>query len=242
MKKLYSAWIDYAKTNEENKEFIEYLVHLRTGLDDVDETLVQTYLNAGIIGCPDPSGEMFEEFLNEIGYSLTDLGFKEEDLFRFGDGFIIPVWSTGYSFLHCINHNKDRVSGIEAKYINIYPSGKEDLTNNLKFYGLENSLKAFETGNMYVCEGVFDKLMLEHLGLPVVATLGSKITTAQIRVLNRFDKVTIIGDNDVAGRKSKDILLSKVKNVDVINIPYEKDIDDLGKKRMNVLKEVLKIK
>lgn len=237
---IYDKWMDYAKNNEQNRSFLEHLVAMRNN-GNMDDKMLESFCDAGIIASP-PAEDInfFEEFLLETGITLEMLGYTETSLGRFWDGFIIPSWGTGFNFLFCVNHNKERVTGIEAKYINIYPDGKKEILSKFKFYGLENTKKALETGYMVVCEGIFDKIRLEAEGLPAMTTLGSQISQTQLRVLNRFDKIKLIGDNDRAGRESQEKIMKGMRRTQQYKIPYEKDIDDLAKNRPSVFKEFIK--
>lgn len=235
---LYEDWINFTKTDEKNKEFLEYLVSLRN--NDVDnDALLEAYQNAGIIGSPTPDGEFFLEFLNSIGYTVEDLGYDERSIKLLGDGFIIPSWSISKGFLFCVNHNKNRQNKNLGKYVNVYPLGKKEVLSNYRFYGLENTVKALELGYICLCEGIFDKLRLESVGLPAMTTLGSEISSMQIRILNRFNYIKLIGDNDSAGKKSQQQIMKGVPLTQQFIIPYEKDIDDLAKNKPDIFKEFI---
>lgn len=243
---IYTKWMSFAKNNEDNRNLIEHLVHQRNNivgdeLSEKDYEILETYVNAGIIASPPKSEGMsfFEHFLEEAEITLEELGFSERMLSRLLDGFIIPCWDSSGGFLFCINHNKERQSGLDAKYINIYPEGSKEILSNFKVYGLENTLKALELGKMYVCEGIFDKIRLEGEGLPAMTTLGSKISKTQIRILNRFDKIVLINDKDRAGYEWRDRILKNVPRVEQVTIPFEKDIDDLAKNRPSVYKDFI---
>lgn len=239
---IYRTWIDYAKNNEQNRAFLEHLVRSRNN-GEMDEKMLESFCNAGIIGSPPSEGiNFFEEFLNETGITMEMLGYENTDymLNKFWDGFIIPSWGTGFNFLFCINHNKERVNGLEAKYINLYPQDKKEILSNFKFYGLENTKQALEKGYMCVCEGIFDKIRLEAEGLPAMTTLGSQISQTQLRILNRFDKIKSIGDNDLAGKKAQEKIMKGMRRTQQYKIPYEKDIDDLAKNRPKLFEEFIK--
>lgn len=242
---IYEKWLTYARESEMNREMLAYLVELRNN-GVYDEKLHEAYINAGIIGSIEEKngdepfvGCYFQLFLDEIGMSLEELGYTDTPIKNFGDGFIIPSWSTTGKFLFCINHNKERNSGLDAKYINLYPTGKKELLSKFRFYGLDSTMQALDIGYMCICEGIFDKLRLNSAGLPAVTTLGSQISKTQLRVLNRFDKCKLVGDNDVAGRKAQQILLKGLARTEQYIIPYEKDIDDLAKNKPEIYQEFI---
>lgn len=241
---VYERWMNYARNNEQNKEFLKYLVFQRNGgreeFIDEDYKMLESFCNAGIIASP-PADDynFFLEFLEESGITKEELGYSQSAMIRFWDGFIIPSWGTGSNFLFCVNHNKERKSGLDGKYINIYPDNKKEILSDFRFYGLESTAEALSSGAMCVCEGIFDRIRLEAEGFPAMTTLGSKISSTQIRIMNRFDRIILIGDNDRAGREAQKDIMKGVKRVSQYLIPYEKDIDDLAKKRPEVFKEFI---
>lgn len=223
----YEKWQKFAMEDELNYDYLGYLTELRNN-GVYDENLHNTFRRMGIIGSPDANGDRFQEFLDLSGITLEDLNCSSVNIRRFADGFIVPSWSTGRDFLFAVNHNKERISGLDAKYINIYPDGMKEHLSNFRFYGLEGTHEALEKGFICVCEGIFDRIRLESEGIPAITTLGSQISPTQLRVLNRFDKVILVGDNDRAGRKSQDIILRGVKRTQQLLIGYAKDVDELA--------------
>lgn len=100
----------------------------------------------------------------------------------------------------------------------------------------ESSLPDFKN-SCIVVEGIFDALMLDYLGLPAIATMGSNVSHFKGELLGIFDKVLCIPDNDKIGQKAvfdwkvplySKFIYFKPKRVDLGgNYKYVKDIDDI---------------
>ncbi len=80
----------------------------------------------------------------------------------------------------------------------------------------------------YICivDGLFDKMMLQCLGINAVSLCGSALTEWHIMYLKFIKHVIVVGDNDLAGRKLYNICKWKLNNVVEIRQPYTGDIDD----------------
>ncbi|MEQ2561463.1 hypothetical protein [Sutterella wadsworthensis] len=61
-----------------------------------------------------------------------------------------------------------------------------------------------------------------------------------MRILNRFDKIKSIGDNDLAGKQAQEKIMKGMRRTQQYKIPYEKDIDDLAKNRPKLFEEFIK--
>lgn len=100
---------------------------------------------------------------------------------------------------------------------------KQDLFN------LNNAYKEIlKENNVYVVEGVFDAIGLYSFGIKnCVGLLGTALKKEQFYKLSRFtDKITLVLDNDVAGKdactKIKQ-LYKKYLQIDIINCPSDPD-------------------
>ncbi len=101
-------------------------------------------------------------------------------------------------------------------------------------YNLCNA-KSFD--EVIVVEGSLDAMKVHQAGYPnVVATLGAIITEDQMELLkNYFDGITIIPDNDDAGRAMKDAIMVRArgKEIYLAECPENfKDAADLNSKQI----------
>jgi DNA primase len=97
-------------------------------------------------------------------------------------------------------------------------------TNLPKSKTLFNIHRAKKIGDhVIVVESSFDAIRVHQAGFPnVVATLGGFLSTEQQKLLNRyFNKITIMTDNDLAGRELGYSISSKLRNKDVLWSSYE---------------------
>lgn len=232
MVSLYKDWIHQCKTSEMNSGYTEYLVESRNN-GVMDENLLNTYLHTGIVAVPDPNGDGFIDHLDSIGLTLEDLGFKSNEAFKLGNGFLVPVWSSSFELLFFISANPDRQKDPTykgGKYINVFPSKYKEELSSMRIFGLENTAKALACGTMFVTEGVFDKERLESAGLPVCSTLGSQIGSYHERIFSRFQQIVYIGDNDVPGKKARTSFINKLPRTIIHKVPRCKDIDEYATK------------
>ncbi|MDP2913171.1 MAG: DNA primase [Candidatus Omnitrophota bacterium] len=133
---------------------------------------------------------------------------------------------------------KDRILGFGArvldsslpKYINspetpIYSKGKN-------LYGLNLSKEDIrKTGHALVVEGYLDFLIPYQVGVKnIIATLGTALTTDQVKILKRFaNTVVIVYDPDEAGESASlrglDLFISEDVNVYIAELPSGFDPD-----------------
>ncbi|EOR96005.1 DNA primase [Arcticibacter svalbardensis MN12-7] len=104
-------------------------------------------------------------------------------------------------------------------------------------YGLYFAKKAIrDADNCYLVEGYADVLSVHQAGIEnVVASSGTSLTTAQIRLIGRFTKnITILYDGDPAGIKASlrglDMILEEGLNVRVVLFPDGHDPDSYVRK------------
>jgi DNA primase len=96
-------------------------------------------------------------------------------------------------------------------------------TNLPKSKTLFNIHRAKKVGDhVIVVESNFDAIRIHQAGFPnVVATLGGFLSTEQHRLLNRyFNRITIMTDNDLAGRELGYSIANKLRNKDILWSSY----------------------
>jgi DNA primase len=97
-------------------------------------------------------------------------------------------------------------------------------TNLPKSKTIFNIHRAKRVGdNVIVVESSFDAIRVHQAGFPnVVATLGGFLSAEQQGLLNRhFNRITILTDNDVAGRELGYSIANKLKMKDILWGSYE---------------------
>ena len=89
-----------------------------------------------------------------------------------------------------------------------YTIADNDFSKESHWFNLDRALdKSFNgdiryRGSVVVVEGIFDALHLDAYGVPAIATMGSDVNAYKGAVLNLFDKVICVPDNDKVGQKA----------------------------------------
>lgn len=117
-----------------------------------------------------------------------------------------------------------------AKYVNSPESEIYHKSDHL--YGLYFAKQAIiQQDNCILVEGYLDVISMYQAGIRnVVASSGTSLTTAQIRLIHRFtNNVTLLYDGDKAGIKASirgiDMLLEEGMNINVVLLPEGEDPD-----------------
>lgn len=98
-------------------------------------------------------------------------------------------------------------------------------------YSLYNLNNITDNHHCYVVESPMSVLVLKSRGInDVVATFGANVTDEQVKLLRRFDNITIFMDGDKAGQEGTRGLygrLSEYSRVRIVQTPEGKDPVDL---------------
>ncbi|MGB5929655.1 MAG: DNA primase [Cyclobacteriaceae bacterium] len=123
----------------------------------------------------------------------------------------------------------------QPKYINSPETAVYHKSDVL--YGLAQAKQAIRNDdNCYLVEGYTDVISLHMSGVPnVVASSGTSLTEAQIRLIGRFsENVTVLFDGDTAGIKASlrgiDMILEQGLNVRAVVFPEGEDPDSYSQK------------
>ncbi|MDL2282778.1 DNA primase [Parabacteroides sp. OttesenSCG-928-G06] len=122
-----------------------------------------------------------------------------------------------------------------AKYVNSPESEIYHKSNELYgiFFAKQSIVKA---DRCYLVEGYTDVISMHQAGVEnVVASSGTALTQAQIRLIHRFtSNITVLYDGDAAGIKAAlrgiDMLLEDGMNVKVLLLPDGEDPDSFARK------------
>jgi len=144
--------------------------------------------------------------INELSMSHFELGYSENQ-----NMVTVPV------------HTLD---GLPIGLVGRSIEGKsfKNSTNLPKSKTLFNIHRAKKIGDhVIIVESSFDAIRVHQAGFPnVVATLGGFLSTDQHNLLNRhFNKITIMTDNDLAGRELGSGIAYKLKNKDILWSSFE---------------------
>jgi hypothetical protein len=162
--------------------------------------------NIGGAGIPEAN-------LNALKWGYADY---DED-FNYHDRIIIPMWWDKHLVgWQARATDPDSDPQYEIKYKN-----SPDFPRDSILYG------AIDESEIVLCES--PKSVVRHMHhAPMVCTLGAKVTPRQLRLLERYRKITILNENDKAGwsmiRRVSNALARKVI-INVAENPYSKEYD-----------------
>jgi len=157
--------------------------------------------------------EQQKDDLVKLGIVKIDKYGKKYDFFR--DRIIFPIVS---------NLKKESIiNGFTGRDITNKSKCKYLHSKSNKFFTLRQCLANYneEAEEYVITEGIKDALKLEQLKIKgnAVGTLGSSISARQISMIKHARKLTIMMDNDEAGRKATtDIAKKLLENCDISNI------------------------
>lgn len=109
---------------------------------------------------------------------------------------------------------------------------------------LFNIQNAKQYDSCIVVEGSVDAMFIHQAGFPnVVATLGSRVSEFQYKMLRRyFDSITIFSDNDDAGEQMKHDILDACRGKELYTVTLPEDRKDAGEMTEQEIKLTLENK
>lgn len=169
-----------------------------------------------------------ETYLKELGL-MSQKGY---DFFR--DRVMFPIHSVSGKVIGFAGRTLSTQKS-QPKYIN---SPETPIYNKRKvLYGMHLAKSAInKKKNCLIVEGYTDVISLHQNGVEnVVASSGTSLTQAQVRLIKRFtDNVTFLYDGDAAGVKAAlrglDIVLENGMNVSLVTLEEGEDPDSYVKK------------
>lgn len=139
------------------------------------------------------------------------------------------VGFTGYNpFSHIIRKENESIKNIEDKkeVPPKYIISSSRVFDRNKFLLVPNGYdRMVKDDYCVVVDGVFDSLLLGYLGLNSLCNLGSYTNDGTLFPMMLVSKVFIAPDNDEAGIKLKNMIISRIPNARVIYQNKCKDID-----------------
>ena len=172
-------------------------------------------LDAGLV-VQNQKGRLYDKFRNRLIFPVIDV---RGDVVAFGGRVLDKS---------------------EPKYLNTQETAVYSKRRNL--YGI-NLAKRTKRPNFILCEGNIDVITLHQAGFDnAVASMGTTLTTEQIRLLSRYTKELVLCyDNDGAGQAATEKAISLLENsefnVRVLSLPrrlqdgeyVKQDVDDFIK-------------
>ena len=220
--------VSYRKAIEWLLNLVDYDLYIEPrdiGDFFLNENIENNYSELPIITCDELKkydyihSYMFERKLTYDVIDKFEVGYSPED-----NTLTFPVYVNGKCLFVAkrkINYKKFIMPKVDPKPI----------------YGLDYIKDLSE---VYVTESIINALTLWSYGLQAIALFGTG-SDYQIDLLNKISirKLILCLDGDEAGIKGRNRILKKIKNkiVTYIDIPKDKDINDLTKEEFFNLKE-----
>ena len=170
--------------------------------------------------------------------TFTERGLSYETMEHFEIGFsnpkervVIPVRDAQYKLVGFIG----RATSSEQEPRYLYNKGfkRADVLFNIQ--------NAKQYDSCIVVEGSVDAMFIHQAGFPnVVATLGSRVSDYQYKMLRRyFDSITIFSDNDEAGEQMKHDILDACRGKELYTVKLPEDRKDAGEMTEDEIKITL---
>lgn len=189
------------RTKEEVYELVkEHLIDLTTVSevatqrkyihDEITAYLTENYL--GFATSPSVNVDLMN--------ALDEVGWLDKGTFTLEGRVVVPIRNADGSIATLVGWRKGF-----PKY---YTIADNDFSKESHWFNLDRALdKSFNGdiryhGSVVVVEGIFDALHLDAYGVPAIATMGSDVNAYKGAVLNLFDKVICVPDNDKVGQKA----------------------------------------
>lgn len=115
-----------------------------------------------------------------------------------------------------------------------YPGKEVMAKDRYMFIEPHEYKKALEEKYICIVDGLFDKMILQALGINAVSLCGSALTSWHKFYLSFIPHKIVIGDNDMAGRKLFISCRAALANCVEIRQPYTGDIDDFLKDQSRI--------
>lgn len=158
--------------------------------DEIKSYLAENYL--GFATSPSVNIELMN--------ALDEVGWLDKGTFTLEGRVVVPIRNADGSIATLVGWRKGF-----PKYYTIADKG---FSKESHWFNLDRALdKSFNgdsryRGSVVVVEGIFDALHLDAYGVPAIATMGADVNAYKGAVLNLFDKVICVPDNDKAGQRA----------------------------------------
>lgn len=181
-----------------------------------------------------------EESLSNL-ITLVERGLEYNTLETFEVGYskakervVIPVRDAQYKLVGFIGRAVK--SEQEPRYLYNKGFKRADVLFNIQ------NAKAYNS--CIIVEGSIDAMFIHQAGFPnVVATLGSRVSEYQYKLMRRyFDSIIIFSDNDAAGEQMKHDILNACRGKELYTVELPADKKDAGEMTQEEIINTLKNK
>jgi len=168
------------------------------------------------------------EYLLEHFYSIRMEDFVMMGIYysngrcQFAGAIIIPVY-TPFGIQGFVGYDLYEI--YEGKYFN---SHTKNYAKNKTFYGVENLPEIYAKDEVYLVEGIFDRIAIESLGITnVLSSIGS-LTKEKLELLKPIKHIIVIPDSPLADYATFKVEGRQVKSYGYWQYLLQKYVGGLG--------------
>lgn len=167
----------------------------------------------------------FGESIKNIKYGLYNL----DGLCSLAGRLAIPIRMFDGTVRGFIGYSsKPRDYDPEAIFIKyLYPPKTAFNKGRFFYISRDEYVRAINDGYVCIVDGIFDKIILQCMGINAVSLCGSSLTEWHQRYLSFIRNKIVIADNDIAGRKLASYCRYKLDNCVELQQSETGDIDSL---------------
>lgn len=190
-----------------------------------------------------------EEGLNFAINNCNDISEKVCDIYKYYR-YYLPVLDSDNNCSYFITRLNDELAPKDLKLNKTHNlAGKDVQLFNQRY--IINSAK-YNSEYIFIAEGIFDALSIEELGYRALALNSTANAKKLISIIEKskfqilYKTFVIVADNDEAGSRCKDNLVSEFKRLglkyQVCELPlYVKDVNELLQKDKGKLEKILQL-
>lgn len=209
------------ETSVDLVEFVETEIEEKPVFEEYDKTVTDK-CHSQLLSSDRAKDYFKNRKINEDSIDTFNLGYSEKQ-----DMVIVPVHTPEGM---CIGFVARSITGKEFK-------NTPGLPRNKVLFNIHR----VDNNEVVVVESSFDAIRLHQLGIPAIATLGSKISKQQVALLDsKFSDIVIMSDNDDAGRVLADSIKKHLPHKFIRQVEWASGIKDVGDLEDNQILETYK--
>lgn len=202
------------------------LENIARNIRKIDESLIPTVVSdwkkAGMFFLPNSQllPNLVGDWIKDPQYGIYDISGTCNLTAR----LLIPLRTLNDSVIGFVGYNKETSRSDYVKYMYPYSFFKK---KKYLYMDREEWLRAYEEQVVVIVDGLFDKRMLNLLGIPACSLCGSELSEYHKLYLNRIKHKVILADNDSAGCKLAETCKRELNAIQWYLTGEFKDIDEV---------------
>lgn len=203
------------------------LENIARNIRQIDESLITTVVEdwkkAGMFFLPNSTmlPTLMGDWVKDPQYGIYDFTGACNLTAR----LLIPLRTFDNSVIGFVGYNKETDRSDFVKYM--YPNSSIFKKRKYLYMDREEWIRAYQEQVVVIVDGLFDKRMLNLLGIPACSICGSELSEYHKLYLNRIKHKVILADNDSAGCKLAETCKRELDAVQWYINGVFKDIDSV---------------